>query len=89
MAKYRYTDRQETNPHGQTLGFAEWMWGPSLTYVAGTILEDGSTANWFKTGEPDTWFSVPGYVHRHGKRVSGFLTGGGQDEPYWFVAYKG
>lgn len=88
MAKYRYTDRQETNQHGQTLGFAEWMWGPSLTYVGNVVCEDGSTANWFKTGEPDTWFSCPGYVHRHGRRVSGFLTGGG-DEPYRFVAYKG
>jgi hypothetical protein len=35
MAKYRYTDKQETNEHGQTLGFAVWMGGPSLTYVAG------------------------------------------------------
>ena len=50
MAKYRYTDRQETTAHGQVLGYAEWMWGPSLTYVAGAILEDGTRANWFKTG---------------------------------------
>jgi hypothetical protein len=87
MAKYRYTDRQETTPHGQVLGYAEWMWGPSLTYVAGAICEDGTPANWFKTREPDTWFSVPGYVHRAGKRIVGFLTGGG-DEPYRFVANK-
>jgi hypothetical protein len=89
MAKYRYTDRQETTAHGQVLGFAEWMWGPSLTYVGGVICEDGTRANWFKTAEPDTCFSVPGYVHRHGKRIAGFLTGSGQDEPYRFVAYKG
>ena len=87
MAKYRYTDRQETTKHNQVLGYAEWMWGPSLTYVAGAICEDGTPANWFKTGEPDTWFSVPGYVHRAGKRIAGFLTGGG-DEPYRFVANK-
>lgn len=89
MAKYRYTDRQETTAHGQVLGFAEWMWGPSLTYVGNVVCEDGATANWFKTAEPDTYFSVPGYVHRHGKRIAGFLTGGGQDEPYRFIAYKG
>ncbi len=87
MAKYRYTDRQETTQHNQVLGYAEWMWGPSLTYVAGAICEDGTPANWFKTGEPDTWFRVPGYVHRAGKRIAGFLTGGG-DEPYRFVANK-
>ena len=50
MAKYRYTDRQETTQHNQVLGYAEWMWGPSLTYVAGAICEDGTPANWFKTG---------------------------------------
>ena len=87
MAKFRYTDRQDVNSHGQTLGYALWMGGPSLTYVAGAVCEDGHTANWFKTGEPDTWFSVPGYVHRAGKRIMGFLTGGG-DEPFRFVANK-
>jgi hypothetical protein len=47
MAKYRYQDRQETNEHGQTLGYALWMGGPSLTYVGG---DDGCykfTANKF------------------------------------------
>ena len=38
MAKYRYQDRQETNEHGQTLGYALWMGGPSLTYVGGDCL---------------------------------------------------
>lgn len=87
MAKYRYKDRQETNEFGQVLGFAEWMGGPTLTYVGGVICEDGNIANWFKTAEPDTWFSTPGYVHRKGKRVSGFLTSDGGK--FRFVAYKG
>ncbi|CAK6701018.1 hypothetical protein [Synechococcus sp. CBW1107] len=73
MARYRYNDRQETNEHGQTLGYALWMGGPTLTYVAGVVLPDGTTANWFMSSEPDTYFSVPGYIHRHGKRVKGFL----------------
>ena len=73
MAKYRYADQQETNEHGQTLGYALWLGGPTLTYVAGVVLPDGTTANWFKTSEPDTYFSVPGYIHRQGKRVKGYL----------------
>ena len=86
MAKYRYTDKQETNEHGQTLGFAVWIGGPSLTYVAGVICEDGSKANWFKTGEPDAWFSVPGYIHRKSQKIKGFITS--DDGLYHFTANK-
>jgi hypothetical protein len=86
MAKFRYQDKQETNEHGQTLGFAIWMGGPALTYVGGVVCEDGSKANWFKTGEPDTWFSTPGYIHKHGKRVKGFITS--DDGLYKFTASK-
>ena len=74
MAKYRYTDKQETNEHGQTLGFAHWIGGPDLTYVSGIVCSDGKRRNWFKTNEPDTYFSVPGYVHCKGSKVKGYLT---------------
>jgi hypothetical protein len=76
MAKYRYTDKQETNEHGQTLGFAHWIGGPSLTYVSGIVCSDGKRRNWFKTNESDTYFSVPGYVHCKGNKVKGCLTSG-------------
>lgn len=88
MAKYRYTDRQEINEHGQTLGFALWMGGPSLTYVGNAVCEDGSTANWFKSAEPSLHFAIPGYVHRKGRRVSGSLVAN-SGEPYRFVAHRG
>jgi hypothetical protein len=86
MAKFRYQDKTETNEVGQTLGFAVWMGGPDLTYVGGVICEDGTTANWFKSGEADTWFSVPGYIHRKGRKVTGFLTKKG--EHFHFVSNK-
>jgi len=87
MAKYRYKDKQETNEHGQILGYAIWMGSPSLTYVGGAICEDGSKANWFKTDEPDTYFSTPGYIHRHGRRVRGFLACE-DNGTYRFISYK-
>ncbi len=86
MAKFRYTDSQETTVHGQTLGFAHWLGGPSLTYVKGILCEDGSAANWFKDSEPDTWFSIPGYIHKQSKRIKGFLTC--EDNVYHFTTYK-
>jgi hypothetical protein len=86
MAKYRCDEKVE-NEHGQTLGFANWMGGPSLTYVSGIICEDGTKANWFKSAEADTYFTIPGYIHRKGKRVQGFLTC--DDGRYEFVSYKG
>jgi hypothetical protein len=86
MAKYRYQDRQETNEHGQTLGYALWMGGPSLTYVGGIVCQDGTKANWFKTNEADTWFSLPGYIHHHSRKVYGFLTC--DDGCYKFTANK-
>ena len=86
MAKYRYQDQQVENEFGQTLGFAVWMGGPTLTYVKGIHCEDGTKANWFKSAEADTYFSIPGYIHRKGKRVNGFLTC--DDGCYEFVAYK-
>jgi hypothetical protein len=73
MAKYRYTDEQQTNKHGQILGFAHWMGGPDLTYVKGIVCDDGSRRTWFKSAEPDTYFSVPGYVHCKGKKVAGYM----------------
>lgn len=86
MAKYRYKDKQEVNQHGQVLGYALWMGGPSLTYVGDIACEDGSKANWFKTNEADTFFSVPGYINRGGKRVKGYMTC--NDGLYKFIAYK-
>jgi hypothetical protein len=87
MAKYRYQDRQEQNEHGQTLGYALWMGGPSLTYVGGIVCKDGTKANWFKTSEPDTWFSMPGYIHRRSRKVYGFLSC--DDGLYQFTPYQG
>jgi hypothetical protein len=74
MAKYRYKDKQETNAHNQTLGYALWMGGPDLTYVKGIVCNDGKRRNWFKSGEPDSYFSIPGYVHCKGRKVRGYLT---------------
>jgi len=74
VAKFRYTDKQETNAHSQTLGYALWMGGPDLTYVGGIVCSDGKRRNWFKSSEADSYFSVPGYVHCKSKKVRGYLT---------------
>ena len=67
-------DKQETSVHSQTLGYAIWMGGPDLIYVGGIVCNDGKRRNWFKSGEPDTYFSIPGYVHCKGKKARGYLT---------------
>ena len=74
MAKYRYKDKQEVNEHGQTLGYAVWMGGTEVTYIGGIVCENGERRNWFKTGEPETYFSIPGYMHVKGKKVMGSAT---------------
>lgn len=73
MAKYRYKDKTEVNQFGQTLGYVCWMGGTELTYVGGILCADGCKRNWFKTGEPVTHSSIPGYVHVGGKKVHGCL----------------
>jgi len=67
--------------------FARWMGGPTLSKVEGAVCEDGSRRTAFVSGDPDTWFSVPGYVHRKSRRVKGFLTKGNGAE-WEFVANK-
>ena len=73
MAIYR-TDREETNRHGQVLGYMDWMGGRSISRIKNTVCPDGSLRTWFRTAEPDTFFSIPGYVHVKGKKVHGYVT---------------
>lgn len=73
MAKYRYKDKVEINPFGQTLGFVIWQAGTELTYVGDILCADGCKRNWFKTGEAVTAYAIPGYVHVKGKKVHGGL----------------
>lgn len=75
MAKYRYKDKTETNEFDQTLGYVCWMGGTELTYVGGILCADGCNRNWFKTDEPCTYTSLPGYVHVKGKRIHGCAVG--------------
>jgi hypothetical protein len=71
-----------------------WLEPESLCYPSGRMLrrckalcEDGKTRI-VRCGIPDTFFSIPGYFVRKGKRVKGFIS---QDSggPYTFTAYKG
>jgi hypothetical protein len=75
MARYR-KDKVETNSHGQELGYALWMGGPSLTYV-GSVICPWGRANFFKSAEEsvtNTGFTMPGYVHAFNRRIYGYLT---------------
>ena len=80
--RYR-DDRSETTEHGQTLWFADWMGGPTLSKVESCHCEDGKSRTAFISGEPDTWFSVPAYVHHKSKRVRGYITSG--ENGYTFI----
>ena len=86
MAKFRYKDKEEEKEHGQILGYYLWMGGRQLTYVGGAICEDGEKANWFATDDADTFFSIPGYIHKKGKKIKGFVTV--EDNLYKFISDK-
>jgi len=72
--RYRNKDKRELNNFGQELGYAIWLGGPSLAYVKGILCQDGIRRIYHKTGEPDTYFSMPGYVTVKGNKVKGYLT---------------
>lgn len=82
MTKFRHKGKQEENEHGQILGYCSRQ----LTYVGGVICEDGEKANWFATDYADTFFSIPGYIHKKGKKVKGFVTV--EDNLYKFIPDK-
>ena len=86
MAKFRYKDKQEENEHGQILGYCLWMGRLQLTCVGGVICEDGEKANWFATDHADTFFSIPGYIHKKGKKIKGFVMV--EDNLYKFISDK-
>ena len=86
VMRYRNKDKREVNQFGQELGYAIWMGGPSLTYVKGILCKDGIKRIYHKTGEPDTFFSMPGYVTVKGKTVTGYLTTN-NDGAYEFRPY--
>jgi len=86
MAKFRYKDKQEENEHGQILGYHLSMGWRQLTYVGGVICEDKQRANWFATDYADTFFSIPGYIYKKGKKIKGFVTV--EDNLYKFISDK-
>jgi len=84
--RYRNKDKREINKFDQELGYAIWMGGLSLTYVKGILCQDEIRRIYHKTGEPDTYFSMPGYVTVKGKKVKGYLTTN-NDGVYEFRVY--
>lgn len=73
MARFRRKDKTQVNGHGQTLGYATWMGGPTLTYVGSAVCPWGK-ANFFATAEPDvtnSTFAVCGYVNAFNKKIYG------------------
>lgn len=85
-------DRTEPNPADpqQTLGFADWMGGPTLSVVRGAIVADTNPPirrSARITGEPDTFFSTPAQASIDGKVVKGWL--GCDDGVYIFHPCKG
>ena len=70
--KYR-VDREDVNEHGQVLGFAEWMGGPTLARVKNAVCHDGKQRTAFVTGNPLTYFSLPARVNIGKSSVKGSL----------------
>jgi hypothetical protein len=83
--KFR-VDREETNDHGQVIGFTEWMGGPSLARIKNTVCEDGSLRTAYILSEPDTFFSIPARVNVGQRSVTGFVTV--EDDLWKFIADK-
>lgn len=74
MASLKYrVDREETNEHGQVLGFTEWMGGPTLARVKNVVCHDGKQRTAYVTGEPLTYFSLPARVNIGKTSVNGSL----------------
>jgi hypothetical protein len=74
MASLKYrVDTEETNEHGQILGYARWMGGPTLSRVKGAVCVDGARRTAYVTSEPDTWFSLPARVNVGKRSVRGWL----------------
>jgi hypothetical protein len=83
MAKTRYRiDSREQGRQGQTLGFVHAWGSRSLAAVFACRCADGIARNAYVTGEADTYFSQPAYVHVKGRRVNGWI--GCDDELYSF-----
>ncbi len=71
--RYR-SDRSETNAAGQVTHYAVWMGGPTVSKIEGARCPDGKNRTAFVSGEADTFFSLPAYVHHKSKRINGYLT---------------
>jgi hypothetical protein len=71
--RYR-SDRSETNAAGQVTHYAVWMGGPTVSKIEGARCPDGKNRTAFVSGEADTFFSLPAYVHHKSRRIKGFLT---------------
>ena len=73
-------DRYETIGHGQEIGYADWMGGPTISNVRNTrvIGKSGRDTGLRRaarvTGEPLSWFSLPAVITYKGKRVKGCLS---------------
>jgi hypothetical protein len=81
MASLKYRiDVEEQNEHGQLIGSAKWMGGPTVARIKGAVCDDGQRRTAYVTGEPDTWFSVPARVNVGQRSVKGWL---GCDDGLW------
>jgi hypothetical protein len=74
MASLKYrVDFEETTEFGQTLGFAKWCGGPTLSRVKEAICKDGKKRIAYVTGDPLTYFSLPARVNVGKKSIRGSL----------------
>lgn len=89
MQKYR-ADRPRPQPDGAVCWYAEWMGGPSLAKIDNCRLaqiEGDMRRTVYITGEPDTWFSQPAVCAVAGRRVTGYVTGGDDDNLVFHHCY--
>jgi len=75
MASLKYrVDVEQENEHGQFIGSARWMGGPTVARIRNCRCDDNVNRTAYVTGEPDTFFTLPARVNIGKQSLKGYLT---------------
>jgi hypothetical protein len=87
MASLKYrVDYEVTTENSQTIGYTDWIGGPTIARIKGALCSDGSVRTAYVTGEPSTWFSIPARVNVGKKSYNGTIVN--EDGIYRFTFYN-
>ena len=87
MASLKYrVDYEVTTENAQTIGYTDWIGGPTIARIKGVLCSDGSVRTAYIVGEPDTAFTIPARVNVNKKSHNGHITN--EDGIYRFTFYN-